>query len=296
LYELDGLVLLSLKNARELLFKRQLGLDPQGQLPSYLSVIASNFHNQVLVDEATDFSPLQLSAMYHLTSLNTQSFFACGDLNQRITSIGIRTTEQLSWISDGLEVRHVTTVYRQSRILNDMARTLLELTTGDLEAGAKLPDGESFEGAAPILLEQAGTPEKVSKWLTEAIIAIERQLGMVPTIAVLVNDEEQVIELANFLNQDLEDYGIKADPCLAGRTLGDGGNVRVFAVEHIKGLEFEAVFFVDVDKLAEAKPDVFDKFVYVGLTRAATYLGITCTQELPEPLAQLRSRFESMWS
>jgi DNA helicase IV len=65
--------------------------------------------------------------------------------------------------------------------------------------------------------------------------------------------------------------------------------VRVFSVEHIKGLEFEAVFFVDVDELATFYPDTYEKYLYVGVTRAATYLGMTCSNTLPSKLEPLRA-------
>jgi DNA helicase IV len=72
--------------------------------------------------------------------------------------------------------------------------------------------------------------------------------------------------------------------------------VRVFDVQHIKGLEFEAVFFVDVDKLALERPDLFDKYLYVGATRAATYLGLTVSGPmLPDKLAPLADAFTSDW-
>ena len=65
--------------------------------------------------------------------------------------------------------------------------------------------------------------------------------------------------------------------------------------QHIKGLEFEAAFFVGVDELAERYPDLFDKFLYVGATRAATYLGLTCTGKLPPRVAELAPLFSPDW-
>jgi DNA helicase IV len=72
--------------------------------------------------------------------------------------------------------------------------------------------------------------------------------------------------------------------------------VRVFAVEYIKGLEFEAVFFVGVDHLAQVHADLYDKYLYVGTTRAATYLGFTCEGSLPHPLSALHAMFVQAWS
>jgi superfamily I DNA and RNA helicase len=71
--------------------------------------------------------------------------------------------------------------------------------------------------------------------------------------------------------------------------------VRVFDIQHIKGLEFEAVFFLGVDRLAELQPELFDKYIYVGMTRAAAYLGLTCEGTLPSQLASLRHHFVPDW-
>jgi UvrD-like helicase family protein len=60
---------------------------------------------------------------------------------------------------------------------------------------------------------------------------------------------------------------------------------------HIKGLEFEAVFFVGTDRFAERLPDLFDRFFYVGVSRAATYLGVTCEGVLPNRLELVRGHF-----
>ena len=101
--------------------------------------------------------------------------------------------------------------------------------------------------------------------------------------------------IADALNAALLEYNIQVSPCPQGQVMGNDNDVRVFAVEHIKGLEFEAVFFVGVDRLAELHPELFDKYLYVGTTRAATYLGITCDGVLPAPIARLRDFFVPSW-
>jgi len=77
--------------------------------------------------------------------------------------------------------------------------------------------------------------------------------------------------------------------------MGQDNDVRVFDVQHIKGLEFEAVFFLDIDRLATLHPQLFDKYLYVGTTRPATYLGITCTNALPVAISSLRQLFVLDW-
>jgi DNA helicase IV len=77
--------------------------------------------------------------------------------------------------------------------------------------------------------------------------------------------------------------------------MGNDNDVRVFDIQYIKGLEFEAVFFIGVDALAERHPDLFAKYLYVGTTRAATYLGLTCVNGLPPTMEPLRSHFVPAW-
>ena len=83
--------------------------------------------------------------------------------------------------------------------------------------------------------------------------------------------------------------------CHEGQAVSLESNVRVFDIRHIKGLEFEAVFFVSVDKLAIQQPTLFDKYLYVGTTRAATYLGMTCEGALPQTIEVLRPHFGLHW-
>lgn len=61
----------------------------------------------------------------------------------------------------------------------------------------------------------------------------------------------------------------------------------------VKGLEFEAAFFIGIDWLAMRMPELYRRFVYVGITRAATYLGVTCYGDLPSGLNPVRSHFRT---
>jgi len=62
---------------------------------------------------------------------------------------------------------------------------------------------------------------------------------------------------------------------------GDAQDVRMFNEQHINGLEFEAVFFLSVDRPAERCRLLFDRYLLVGVSRAARYLGITCESSNP---------------
>lgn len=293
--ELDAIVLLMLINARLLLSQSYVGRALDEPRFGYLVKITGLFRNQVMVDEATDFSMLELACMANMATLQSRSFFACGDFNQRITRTGIRSNEQLRWVLPSLAVKSVQLVYRQSRKLNAFAEALLRLQGGDLTALGKVPEESTHEGVDPVLLESSGNEDGIC-WIAERIKEVERTVRQLPTIAVLVNSEHEVKPMAERLSQYLEDINLSAVACEEGKALGEGTDVRVFNIQHIKGLEFEAVFFAGIDKLAEEIPDLFDRYLYVGTTRAATYLGLVCCGELPDQLRPLKNYFVTDWS
>jgi len=197
-------------------------------------------------------------------------------------------------VSPRISTRSITLVYRQSRALNAFSGQLLELLNGDMSALGELPKESTHEGVKPALFEHASEDEGAA-WIAQRIVEVEQAVRKMPTIAVLVNTEEQVKPMAEQLTAHLEAISLKAVACEEGKALGEGVDVRVFNVQHIKGLEFEAVFFAGVDRLAEQKPELFDRYLYVGTTRAATYLGLLCYQGLPPKLFGLRNEFVEKW-
>ncbi|GHY51174.1 ATP-dependent DNA helicase Rep [Vibrio cholerae] len=301
--ELDGVILLTLKSMHQLLKYRSVITNLDDSAFSYLKQRASVLRNQILVDEATDFSILQLSCMKYLANPEIQSFFACGDFNQRIVTSGIHSFKQLNWLIPDTNIERITAVYRQSKKLNQFAEAILTNTGGDMSSLGKIPEDSTHEGVEPVLLEETQDTDVIS-WLSERITEINNAVNhvgssgstIVPTIAVLVKDESLVEPIARDLNVHLEDVSLTAEACRNGKSLGETKGVRVFSVEHIKGLEFEAVFFIGIDELAILYPETYEKYLYVGVTRAATYLGMTCSNRLPSSLEPLRSLMrESFW-
>ncbi|ALN72268.1 ATP-binding domain-containing protein [Aureimonas sp. AU20] len=293
--EVDIIILAMLRSAGELLAQPAIAsrLDDDGF--EMLLTMQGLRVNQVVVDEATDFSPIQLACMRSLVDDAIGGFVASGDFNQRITSWGSRSVEQLQWAVPGLQMRPIRITYRHSRQLNELARSLAKLS-GAVDTSAELPPNVDNEGVAPVLglgLEDAAEID----WLVVRIGEIEDLTGALPSIAVLVDCEGEVQPMAAALNGALLDRNIKCVACPNGLVVGQDNDVRVFSVEHIKGLEFEAVFFSKIDRLASAYPGVFDKHLYVGATRAAMYLGITCENaELPTKLSSLNlDLFKGDW-
>ncbi|MBV7259358.1 ATP-binding domain-containing protein [Erythrobacter crassostreae] len=272
---------------------RNLGEDPG---LAALDRSAGLLRNQVLVDEATDFSPVQLACMAALAHPAADSFFACGDFNQRITSWGANSVSQLRWVLPDIKVEKIAIAYRQTRQLLEFARAIAAIS-GEEPVLAKLPDHVDNEGNAPALATGLHDQSKLVRWLAARILEIEAavQPNPLPTIAVLVNNRELGKPVAETLDRELEARNLRAIDCTDGRTISEANEVGIFDVNDIKGLEFEAVFFLAIDRLADEQ-DLYARFLYVGATRAATYLGITCEGDLPESLTLLENMFIESWS
>jgi len=292
--ELDVVLLGILRGANELLSRATIVRDIDLPVWSSLRPVLDLHKNQVVVDEATDFSPIQLACMAALANPKIRSFFACGDFNQRLTTWGSRSVDDVKWVLPEIDIKEITVSYRQSRKLNDLARAII-VAAGGTDSGVTLPAHVDNEGVPPTLLENAAEQDEVVDWLAQRIREIEQFLEQMPSIAIFVESEAEVQPLADALNEALAAENAQVVACPKGQVMGQDNDVRVFDVQHIKGLEFEAVFFVGVDRLATIHPELFDKYLYVGTTRAATYLGWTCDKVMPKKIESLRSMFVANW-
>lgn len=292
--EVDSILLGMLRAARELLLDRRIQSGAADPGSTILGNVAALQRNQVVVDEMTDFSPVQLACMAALTTPSINSFFACGDFNQRMTRWGVRREEDLRWVWPDIELQEVKVAYRQTRQLLALSDALAELSGGRARQ-ASFPEGFDNHGVDPALAVNLGDRNATVGWLAQRIIEIDAVIrpNPLPSVAVLVNSENEVQPTAEALNSALEPHNLRAVACVNGQAIGQENDVRVFDVQHIKGLEFEAVFFVGIDGLAAREPELFDKYLYVGASRAATYLGATCLGPLPSRIAHLRYLFRS---
>jgi len=220
----------------------------------------------------------------------------CGDFNQRITNWGSRSVDEVKWVLPDIETKKIVISYRPTRQLNDLAKQIV-LIFGGPAVEAVLPEHVvDSERVAPVMAKDLSDRTATVNWLAQRIVEIEESVRQLPSIAVLVNSEEDVRWVSDGLNKALANQNIRVVACPNGQVMGQESDVRVFDVQHIKGLEFEAVFFVGVDQLVHNHPKLFDKYLYVGTTRAATYLGITCgDRDLPPEIAALEPFFGESW-
>lgn len=293
--EIDVIMLAMLRAGREIDQDRVLTARLAERRPPLLDAIAQLRRNQVLVDEMTDFSPVQLACMAALTSMTTSSLFLSGDFNQRLTLWGSRSETDLTWVAPGLTIERIAISYRQSRKLAEFACRLARLQGAEVDDEA--PEFSENLGYDPVFGSALESDEMRARWLADRIREIESiSDGQLPTIAVLVPDKEMLAPFTLALNRELAELSLQAKAYSEGESIGRDKDVRVFPIEHIKGLEFEAVFFLDVDRLAEQHPQLFDRYIYVGATRAATFLGLTTSgTALPSQLIHQDQGFGTQW-
>lgn len=296
--ELDLLIFTKLRIAAFLQRKQQLAND-ESRLTSSLRAVTENYKAQVFVDEAPDFSPLQLGCMKLIAHPKLNSFFACGDFNQRLASEGTRDVNVIKEFLPGsnIEEKYISIPYRQTKSLYKFSQSVLDLVGGSHETNHQ-ENVHANEGFMPVLGENLKNGQ-IAEWIVDRVIEIEKILeGNIPSIAVLVPSEEYVTPIARKMEEGLNQItSVRVQACHEGQTVGDERAIRVFDIKHIKGLEFEAAFFVSLDKLAFIYPNLISNYLYVGATRAAQFLGVTCEDNLPANYREILGKeFVTDWN
>ena len=170
--------------------------------------------------------------MAALANPKIRSFFACGDFNQRLTTWGSRSVDDVKWVLPEIDIKEITVSYRQSRKLNDLARAII-VAAGGTDSGVTLPAHVDNEGVPPTLLENAAQQDEVVDWLAQRIREIEQFLEQMPSIAIFVESEAEVQPLADALNEALAAENAQVVACPKGQVMGQDNDVRVFDVQHI---------------------------------------------------------------
>jgi DNA helicase IV len=256
----------------------------------FINAFKNLFKGVVAIDEATDFSLTELLSMSTFSYPKFNSVTLSGDLMQRMTSNGLRSWDDFISLIDNVEIGSLKIAYRQTPPLLKIASVIYEQTTG-LKADFESYATENINYPSPLYFINENEENRI-QWIAERIVEINKVYqNNIPTIAVFVRNDEQVVRVASLLNDNsnITELFLSAIACVGGQILGDKQNIRVFPIEHIKGLEFESVFFWDIDTLDTLNEDLLDKYIYVGLSRATFYLGITLVNGFPAKLKYLKT-------
>lgn len=125
----------------------------------------------------------------------------------------------------------------------------------------------------PLWLECGDIDDK-AQWIADRVMEIVKTYDYVPTIAIFTIDKRKAEDLKESLDEcdNLIKAGIDVKVC-SDNTLEGEKTVRVFPIDQVKGMEFEAVFFYDIDDIESTS--LINKYLYVGLSRASMYLAVT---------------------
>ncbi|MBB6099680.1 DNA helicase IV [Deinobacterium chartae] len=234
----------------------------------------------IVVDEAQDFSPLQMFILK--LHCPTQSLTLLGDLAQGIHAYrGLQSWHDVNKIfKDSYELREVRRTYRSTREIVTFANTVLRRT---LKTRAILAEPTDRLGPVPTVREMQGERE-----LYDAVaqdIGRLREAGFT-TIAVIARDDSESDTALRRLNA----RGVGARRVDASRPEGDTRGVTVLPVSASKGLEFEAVIVLNASERAyDASREYDGRLLYVAVSRPLHYLSVyalgTATSLLPRSRA-----------
>lgn len=243
------------------------------------------------IDEATDYSLIDYYAMCSLRHHAVSCFTLSGDMMQSMNEYGIKDWKSLQnpLLFEKIDVKQLKVSYRQGPKLIKLAHYLYHKATGRrapytcfLKDEKNTPD--------PLWYESNDLEEK-AEWMAKRVLEVQAAYKKVPSIAIFVNNTKEAQDLYDSLkNQEiLENAGIDVINCTANDELYAPDSIRIFLLDRVKGMEFEVVFFYNIDEVT--KTTLIDQYLYVGLSRATFYMAVASNEIEDEKLLELSSRF-----
>ena len=228
------------------------------------------------IDESTDFTPVELAAMASLGHPEYNCITLAGDQMQAFNEKGITNWNQLQSgiFSSPCAIMDLKISYRQSHTLLEMAKKIYKRALGKeapYNSYVTLP-----REPAPLLIKSNDRDEKI-KWIANRIKSIQQQSKHQPATAIFYPSDSKS-EIEEFV-EELQDY-IAVDSCF-DKTVS---KIIVYPLSLVKGLEFEAAFFYDLDSIKDSVMQ--QRYLYVGLSRATFYLGATSSNSWNDDLSR----------
>lgn len=243
------------------------------------------------VDEATDYSLIDYYAINSLRHHVVSSVTLSGDMMQSMNVFGINDWKTLEdpLLFEKIDIQHLKTSYRQGPKLIKLAHYLYTKNTGKRAPyGCYLKDEKNTPD--PLWYESDNIEDKVS-WMAKRILEVQNAYKKVPSIAIFVNNTKEAQDLYETLKGEviLEDAGIDVINCTANDELTAPDSIRIFLLDRVKGMEFEVVFFYNIDEVAKHK--LINQYLYVGLSRATFYMAVASNEINDPQLMELSERF-----
>ena len=260
----------------------------------YLAVYREAMRPVLAVDEASDYTPLQLQALTLLAHPRYTCITLCGDLMQRLGPTGLTSWEDYETMFANTKRASLEISYRQCSTLLKLAAKLYEGQLGRAPAYRESKRIKMPFRLRPTFFRELEAGKRFD-WLTNLLVNLHKTLGRgyLPNVAILVADKTMADHLTGQLNDDdrfnYNGAALTAVSCM-GQTTGEPGDVRVFPVTEIKGMEFDGIVFWDADKLDAGQYDL-DRLMYVAISRASFYVAVSFERFFPKALNKVKGRF-----
>jgi DNA helicase-2/ATP-dependent DNA helicase PcrA len=230
-------------------------------------------YEHILVDEAQDLSPLELSVVLD-TASKAKSVTLAGDVQQRMLmdngfSDWNTVLGELGF--SHVEIEPLKLSYRSTHEIIEVSRAVL----GPL---ASVDAPEATRHGAPVELFELSHAGDAAAFLAEALRDLT---GEEPTASVAV--VARFPEQADVYFQALQRAEVRGVRRVAEQDFSFKPGIDVTDVRQVKGLEFDYVVLVDVTDNAYPDDDEARHLLHIGATRAAHQLWIV-TGGKPSPL------------
>ena len=232
------------------------------------------------IDEATDYSWLDYYLITSLCHYEFSCLTLCGDSMQGLNADGISDWEELRKdLLPNLEVEELKISYRQSSTLVEAAKRMYFDSKG-IEASYYSQKEQLFVDAKPLAFVSDDEDKKM-EWMSHRIVEVFKNFGnQMPTVAIFVGDDENVDNLMAALEEQDCLNSIEILDCTDRKTSSKTRCVRIFRMREVKGMEFEVTFFYNIDTALEgATTELMRRYLYVGISRAATHLAAVFNEE-----------------
>jgi DNA helicase-2/ATP-dependent DNA helicase PcrA len=221
-------------------------------------------YEHILVDEAQDLSPLELSVVLDTVS-KAKSVTLAGDVQQRMLmdngfSDWDTVLDELGF--SHIEIEPLKLSYRSTHEILDFSRAVLgPLASPDAPAATR--------HGAPVELFELGHAGDAAAFLAEALRDLSADEPSA-SVAIVARYPEQ----ADVYYQALERAEVRGVRRVAEQDFSFKPGIDVTDVRQVKGLEFDYVVLVDVTDTSYPDDDEARHLLHIGATRAAHQLWV----------------------
>lgn len=265
-YELYAEILKRMGKADILPPKKNIALDDLAPLLDihdyWFGIEKEDRFDHVVIDEAQDFSPYQVSVLNARTK--KASLTILGDLAQGIhRDEGIDQWERFIELFDQSRAKffQMTKSYRSTYEIIAFSNNILShLASPPAYAEPVFRSGDEVQIHQ---IQPEDKAEKIVSWVNEM-----KHKGM-NTIAVILRTESACDQIYAQLKKELPELNM-----MTTEDQTYEGGISLLPVYVSKGLEFDSVLMVDVDEIDYPNTEQTTKLLYVGCTRALHHLSI----------------------